>query len=68
MGICIVSKYSYASSFSDALESLDSSLHRSATCSVDTELICRNDSAQNHFNVFFATVEMNRLLSFSFAS
>ena len=32
------------------------------------ELICRNDHAQNPFNVFFATDELNRLLSMSFAS
>ena len=37
-------------------------------CSVDTELIYRNNRAQNPFNAFFATVEVNGLLSLFFAS
>ena len=35
---------------------------------VDTELICSNERAQNQFNRFFTTVEVKRLLSLIFSS
>ena len=37
-------------------------------CSVDTELYCRYDGAQDHFDVLFTTDEMDSLLASSFAS
>ena len=66
--ISIVSKWSGAPSFPQLSESLDSFFAQVCNCSIDTELICRNCCAGKQFDVFFATVEVHRLLTMSFAA
>ena len=69
VGISIDSKSSFAASFPATSESLENSLHKSICyCSVDTELIYRNNRVRDQFNVFFATIEVNRPLTLCFAS